>query len=1124
MSIAGQCSSSFPISIRKRGESYFKDNRVDIFDIQKNSIDAFVAGSDEYEVQLALKKVSKRFQVSASCTCPHFDEGNLCKHIFAVILAAEKKGWAKHVTAGKTDLSVQWDGEFTNDQDDDRWDEDEDEDPVDDGIPGDYVTNRQKPPQKAQHSYSRGQTSLDWKNLFNDMNRIGARRSSEGLKARITPPSDKMRELWYGVSLAASKAQGELTLDLFQREKLKTGVWGAFKNHKVHRSDLESLNSSTDRAIIELMLGGEAASEFPNRESNFIGYSAKSGRYKVSAELARVLLPRLSATGRLSLIDFADESPSVEQLVYETEVWEFELALNPAVPEREGWLLQGQLRRDDSTVALSEPRLLLQNGLVIFDQTIAPLARMSPEDFQWIVHLRLNEQVRIPARDFDSFVEESAHLPCFPKINWPAATGWKYATGMPEPKLSITVSSENCPIGQLMAFVVYDYEGRRFRQHDVKAIWVDRPGKVVWRRNPERELELFNEILMQKGVMASGMDDADVCFPITELESLTTFLSENGWLVEAEGRPLRKSGEFKLFVSSGVDWFDLQANFQFGAESADLPALLKALEQGQKFVRLGDGSMGILPAEWLENFRPLTRFGQLKKNGVRFRRMQVTILDSLLDDLPEATVDQHFADLRARIKSFAGIKPSNPGTSFRGSLREYQREGLGWLNFLQDFGFGGCLADDMGLGKTVQVLAMLQGRYAAKKISRPSLVVVPRSLVHNWMAEAQRFCPDLRIYDYSHHKRHENWSAMASFDIVLTTYGVLRRDINELRSITFDYAILDEAQAIKNQSAHVAKAARLIKAEHRLAMSGTPVENHLGELGSIFDFLNPGMLKSSMLAAISKKGHEAGSDIALLARVLKPFILRRTKQQVLRDLPDKTEQTVVCELKSKQRKLYDELRRHYQWQLTATIKEKGISASRIHVLEALLRLRQAACHPGLIDKDRRHESSAKLDALLEQLREVADGGHKALVFSQFTSMLSLVRERLDKESIKYEYLDGKTKDRQMRVQKFQTDTAIPIFLISLKAGGLGLNLTAADYCFILDPWWNPAVEAQAIDRAHRMGQTKSVFAYRLIARDTVEEKILALQERKRDLANAIVSAENSVLKSLTLEDIQLLLS
>ena len=316
----------------------------------------------------------------------------------------------------------------------------------------------------------------------------------------------------------------------------------------------------------------------------------------------------------------------------------------------------------------------------------------------------------------------------------------------------------------------------------------------------------------------------------------------------------------------------------------------------------------------------------------------------------------------------------------------------------------------------------------------------------------------------------------------------------QLKEIDFDYLILDEAQAIKNAATVSSKAARLLRGRHRLTLSGTPIENHLGELWSIFEFLNPGLLgQSSVFQRATSAASLDPETITLLSRGLRPFILRRTKGQVARELPEKTEQTILCELSPRERTFYDGLRRHYRASVLDQVKRVGLKRSQMHILEALLRLRQAACHPGLVDATKLSGSSAKLDVLIPRLAEVIAEGHKALVFSQFTSLLAIVREQLDKDGVTYEYLDGRTRDRRTPVERFQSDPACQLFLISLKAGGLGLNLTAAEYVFLLDPWWNPAVEAQAIDRAHRIGQTREVFAYRLIAAGTIEEKVLELQ-------------------------------
>jgi SNF2 family DNA or RNA helicase len=649
-------------------------------------------------------------------------------------------------------------------------------------------------------------------------------------------------------------------------------------------------------------------------------------------------------------------------------------------------------------------------------------------------------------------------------------------------------------------------------------------------------------------------------------------LIADGWYVEAEGKVYRHAGKINIEVSSGIDWFDLHGTVEFDGATASLPALLAALKRGENFVALGDGTFGLLPEEWLQKYGLLAGLGEADGEKLRFKRSQVGVLDALLASQPEATFDETFSRAREELKRFNGVEPAEQPKEFAGELRGYQKEGLGWMEFLQRFGFGGCLADDMGVGKTPQVLAMLETRRQLREETErqrheetkrlkgkktrervkaksngigkngraessaslsphssipPSLVVVPKSLVFNWRQEAARFTPRLRVLDHTGPMRQKGQiDHFGEYDVILTTYGTLRNDAADFNDAQFDYVVLDEAQAIKNADTVSAKAARLINGRHRLALSGTPIENHLGELWSLFEFLNPGMLGAASVFKLTGADARNPDEETrkLLAQALRPFILRRTKGQVAKELPAKLEQTLYCELETAQRKLYNELRDHYRNTLLDRIAREGIAKAKIQVLEALLRLRQAAIHPGLIDPKRVKGDSAKLDLLLIQLEDVLEGDHKALIFSQFTSMLSIVRDRLNKEGVVYEYLDGRTRDRQRRVERFQNDPDCKLFLISLKAGGVGLNLTAAEYVFLLDPWWNPAVEMQAIDRAHRIGQERQVFAYRLIARDTVEEKVLQLQNTKRSLADAIISADNSLIRDLGRTDLELLLS
>ena len=665
-----------------------------------------------------------------------------------------------------------------------------------------------------------------------------------------------------------------------------------------------------------------------------------------------------------------------------------------------------------------------------------------------------------------------------------------------------------------------------------KAIWNDVSSEVFWRETTVEADHLKSIAGLGGQSIPSYFNaaDIDVQFVSSQTANVVRRLMDLGWDVEAEGSLIKRPGNFRIGVTSGLDWFELNADMDFDGATAALPTLLQAIRSGAHFVTLSDGTRGMLPEEWLRRYGKIASLGEINGNTIRFKPSQAMILDALLDAQENATRDRGFKAYCKKLKDFTGIKPKAPPQSFQGELRDYQKEGLSWLHFLNEFRLGGCLADDMGLGKTVQVLSLLEARRTrrlkAEETRRPSLVVVPKSLIFNWTNEAARFTPKLKVVNYTGLLRrgHE----LAEADIILTTYGTLRQDIVDLQKTQFDYVVLDEAQAIKNSDSQAAKACRLLMSDHRLAMTGTPVENHLGELWSLFEFLNPGMLGASSefqkLTAASNNEEDKIAALNTLSKALRPFMLRRTKQQVLTELPGKTEQTLYCEMPPKQRKLYNELRDYYRVQLSSKIKELGLKRSKIHVLEALLRLRQAACHQGLIDSKRQNEDSAKLDAILEQLTQVAADGHKALVFSQFTSLLAIVKKKLDKVGIRYEYLDGKSNKRQEIVSRFQTDEKCPLFLISLKAGGHGLNLTAADYVFILDPWWNPAVEAQAVDRAHRIGQDRHVFAYRLICKDTVEERILEMQKDKKQLAESIITADASLISSLSAEDLTLLLS
>jgi non-specific serine/threonine protein kinase len=629
--------------------------------------------------------------------------------------------------------------------------------------------------------------------------------------------------------------------------------------------------------------------------------------------------------------------------------------------------------------------------------------------------------------------------------------------------------------------------------------------------------------------------------PVDFLLNILPRLAQAGYEIFGEeklktSRVNRNTPTISFRVSSGIDWFDVRAVVNFGELEVPLQDIRRLLRKRERYVKLPDGSIGEIPEIWLERYHYLFTMGDPQNEGLRFSRHHLFMIDQALNGADNLSLDQGFENQRARLREllardFQGIsaRPLPPG--FVGELRPYQKAGFDWLHFLHEYQFGGCLADDMGLGKTIQALVFLQSLYhAEQKDSAPttaSLLVVPRSLLVNWQREAARFTPDLRILEFFDSNRAKDFDCFTDVDLVITTYGVMLRDIQLLHGYEFYYAILDESQSIKNPLSQTARAAHLLRAKHRLVLTGTPVENSTAELWSQFAFLNPGLLgnlkyfKTEFGLPIEKKHDEQA--VENLRKIVYPFILRRTKDHVAPELPPRTERILYCDMEPAQRKLYNRTRDLYRGMLLGMLDEQGLNDSRMKILEGLLRLRQISNHPQLVD-EKSHASSGKFELLLETMETLQAEGHKALVFSQFVKMLSLVRREIDHRQYRYTYLDGQTQARQEQVDIFQSDPSIPFFLISLKAGGLGLNLTAADYVIHIDPWWNPAVEMQASDRTHRIGQDKPVFVFKLITRDSVEEKILILQERKKDLVDQLITTESAFFKDLTIADIQALFS
>jgi SNF2 family DNA or RNA helicase len=589
--------------------------------------------------------------------------------------------------------------------------------------------------------------------------------------------------------------------------------------------------------------------------------------------------------------------------------------------------------------------------------------------------------------------------------------------------------------------------------------------------------------------------------------------------------------ETQIHVTSGIDWFDASVELKFGDQAVSIIEVKKALAQKQNFVKLGDGSLGLLPEEWLKKYSLLLKMGEAKGNKVRLRKYHFSVLDELLAEIDEESLQQELELKKEKLENILTNDYSQiqPPEFLQATLRPYQLAGFQWLIFLNEAGWGGILADDMGLGKTIQTLTFFQ-HYKNNNPAPKFLVVCPTTLMYNWENEIKKFTPSLSHIIHHGPKRSVTSNAYEEFDIIITTYGTMRSDIKMFRDTLFDYVVLDESQSIKNPQSQVAKASLLLTSKNRLALSGTPVQNNTFDLYAQMNFLNPGMLGSreffmSEFATPIDKFREDEVKVQL-KKLTQPFLLRRTKEQVAKDLPEKTETILYCEMGPDQRKIYDAYRNVYRSQILGMIEERGMERSQMHILQGLTRLRQICDSPAILNEEEKfHNYSIKLDELSREIMENV-GDHKVLVFSQFLGMLALIRQKMEQEDISYVYFDGSStsRERENAIQTFQNDHECRVFLISLKAGGIGLNLTAADYVYIVDPWWNPAVEQQAIDRTHRIGQTKNIFAYRLICKDTLEEKMLQLQEHKRALANDLVSDDNAFVKRLTRDDIAFLFS
>ncbi len=1122
--------SYFPAQMRARGKTYYHTGRIKPLRMQHDRLRCIAYGTFPYDVEISWTEAT--YSIYCSCAC--YAREMVCKHVYAAFLVA-----------GVLDIPIHHEPRLLPlaEPSDDDLDIDDFSELATRLIDGTHTRMKR-----------REQRSPGWRQVLHELLALRSppRRHKHGSHEQII----------YGLQENTLALRGVTELDLFKRSLRKNGSWGKPRPLRISAADIEVLDERLDRRVLAMLHGadGESSSSHYYSSYNYGSFGRKQGRFVVPDSLADEVLPLLAASGRLFVCAAGNVEPEPCTLDDSQYLLHFELRAaskpKPAAKGRSsqrqktgGLALTASLRSEHHRLDPTEGLHVSRGGWMLHGKRITRLA----ESREAAVVELLEERgaVHIPAEDADTTIAMLVESVPPAQLDVPDELRWTEERPAPRARLHVHEPDGSRLLG---ATLLFEYGQKRARFREPPEAIFDPDSRRMLLRDRNREQAAVAS-LVEHGFQPRRGDDGMIApdaFAIAprQFPGAARELIAQGWAVQADGKLLRAASTYSLRVASGKDWFDLEGSARFDDQELPLPAILRAIRRGESVIMLGDGTVGMLPEEWVARFGRWAAWGEVEGDAIRFRRNQVMVLDALLADHDAVDWDAQAKKARRRLERFERIEPVDAPEGFCGELRPYQRDGLAWMLFLRAIGLGGILADDMGLGKTIQALAYLAthapaySRGAAR--TRPDLVVVPRSLLFNWIDEAARFTPELRTVEHVGNSRQRRAETLADYDVIVTTYGTLRRDIELLSNLAFDTVILDEAQAIKNFATRTAKAVRVLRADHRLALSGTPIENHTGELRSIFEFLNPGMLGPAPkrrgkkrratneangspgtapdIAGASTADPELEAEQAFLRKVLGPFILRRTKGRVAKELPARTEQTLFCDLSPRQRSTYEEIRRYYRASLTERIEADGLGRSKVMILEALLRLRQAACHPGLIDGERTAEPSAKLDALLQQLEEVVAEGHKALVFSQFTRFLAIVRSRLDDRGIDYAYLDGRTRKRAERVQRFQSDPHCPLFLISLRAGGLGLNLTAAEYVFLLDPWWNPAVEAQAIDRTHRIGQRRQVMAYRLVARRTVEEKILELQADKRSLADAIIQADGALIRDLRREDIEALLS
>ena len=1085
-----------------RGQQYHTEGRVTLLDIRKRKsnqwiVDSEVQGSKQYsyDVDIRIEQRGSRFLIRGECDCPMSVN---CKHVVATLLKVIAQG-------GKMAQEVNF--------------------------------NMMRQMLQYKPGYSSGSTRVDtW---LNDISHSQER-----------PPVEcnKSYQVFFELSQPSSWREKKIYCKPILFKTLKSGRRSKTKKRVLLTESNQMYFSRDEKALLGRIVV----------EQQLVGHSVNPECTELRGETGELLFDDLLKTGRC----FWPES-DLEVVPGGNLTLSFHWATLPNGTQK--------LKHDHE----SDLRLFCIENLWYFDPNANKIGRIITNIPSAVIRHIVNVPDIPPEK---SVIARQVLEKSMPKDLLPVAYKTKKSeSSAPSPHLHLTektvrisdngYSSKDVKLP--VATVSFRYGDANISWEDTREVVYSLNGKdlVQYKRDfsaEEAALRQMTETYNLTPVASQGVaphaytsnaffleqDQDPVAFTLDKLPELC----RSGWEVEVDRdcpwdimdvsmdewyADLEEEG-------SGIDWFGLELGILLpsGEKINLLPILQRYLTNPPKdpskmkrmITHLDDGRKISLPMERIQNAAGILIDIFSRTTGpvdtLRLSRLEAMRLAELQKALNAAALRWHggqkILETARKLSKIDTLEEVLVPDTFQGQLRPYQQTGLSWLQFLREYQFGGILSDDMGLGKTIQAIAHISVEKQAGRLENPVLVVAPTSLMFNWQAELQRFSPDLSVLLLHGAQRRQHHDHINEYDVVLTTYPLLARDKEVLLKHEFYLLILDEAQAIKNARSQAAHIVIQLRAKHRLCMTGTPMENHLGELWSLFHFMMPGFLGTekqfrTLFRVPIEKDQDEGRR-KHLARIVSPFLLRRKKTDVVKELPDKTIMVQTVELDTEQRDLYETIRLSMQKKLRESIKKMGLARSHIMILDALLKLRQICCDPRLLKEDKKAQQlpSAKLVLLMSMLPELVEEGRRILLFSQFTGMLSLIEKELDAIQMPYVILTGQTRDRRKPVEDFQSGK-VPVFLISLKAGGTGLNLTAADTVIHYDPWWNPAVENQATDRAHRIGQEKKVFVYRLVTQGTVEEKIVELQQRKHALAESLLNSNTKSGPAFSMDDLQILL-